>query len=327
MPTNAHPLTEHIATGLPLEYRQLGETSLHVSVVSFGASPLGNVFCETDPAEAAAAVRYAIERGINFFDVSPYYGLTVAETRLGEALEGHRQEVVLATKCGRYGAAEFDFSATRITAEFENSLRRLGTDHVDLLQAHDVEFGDLDQIVEETIPAMRRLQEQGKARYIGITGYSLKSLIETSRRTKVDSILSYCRSNLMVSDMDDVLVPYTQQYGIGLINASVLHMGMLTRRGAPDWHPAPREVRDAGRRVVELCDAHGVDASQLALRFSLDHPGVATTLIGMSTRQQVTDNLSALQLTIDPALLTQIQQIIAPVHNYVWSSGRMENHG
>jgi L-galactose dehydrogenase len=149
MHTNAQPLTEHIATDLPLEYRQLGQTSLHVSVLSFGASPLGNVFYETDPAEAAAAVRYAIKRGINFFDVSPYYGLTVAETCLGEALEGHRQAVVLATKCGRYGAAEFDFSATRITAEFENSLRRLRTDYVDLLQAHDVEFGNLDQIVEE----------------------------------------------------------------------------------------------------------------------------------------------------------------------------------
>jgi L-galactose dehydrogenase len=327
MKSYAHPSTAHTASDFALEYRQLGDTSLKVSVISFGASPLGDVFSQTDPAEGTAAVRYAIERGINFFDVSPYYGLTLAETRLGEALEGHRQDVMLATKCGRYGAEEFDFSAARIITEFGNSLRRLRTDHVDLLQAHDVEFGEVNQIVEETIPAMRRLQEQGKARFIGISGYSLKNLVEVSRRAKVDTILSYCRYNLMVADMDDVLVPYTQQHGIGLINASVLHMGMLTRRGAPDWHPAPPEVRDAGRRIVDLCDEHGVDPSELALKFSLDHPRVATTLVGMSTCEQVEANLRALQLSIDPALLAEIQNILKPIHNYVWPSGRANNHG
>jgi L-galactose dehydrogenase len=315
------------AANLSLEYRQLGHTSLQVSVVSFGASPLGNVFQQTDPAEGVAAVRYAVERGINFFDVSPYYGLTVAETRLGEALQGHRQQVVLATKCGRYGADEFDFSAERITTEFENSLRRLRTDHVDLLQAHDVEFANVEQIVRETLPAMRRLQQQGKARYIGITGYSLKNLVEIARRAEVDTILTYCRSNLMISDIDDLLVPFAQQHGIGILNASVLHMGILTQSGAPDWHPAPPEIHAAGRRIVELCAAHGVDPTQLAIRFSLDYPGVATTLIGMSTRKHVEDNLRALQLRIDPALLTEIQHIVKPVYNYIWPSGRAENHG
>jgi L-galactose dehydrogenase len=327
MKTYAHLSTAYTATDFPLEYRQLGRTSLKVSVVGFGASPLGDVFSQTDPAEATAAIRYSIERGINFFDVSPYYGLTLAETRLGEALEGHRQHVVLATKCGRYGADEFDFSAARVTAELENSLRRLRTDYVDLLQAHDVEFGDVDQIVEETIPAMRRLQEQGKARYIGITGYSLKNLVEIAKRAEVDSILSYCRYNLMISDMDDVLVPFAQQHGIGIINASALHMGILTRQGAPDWHPAPRKIHDAGRSIIEICDAHGVDASELALNFSFAHPGVASTLVGMSTRKQVENNLRALQLSIDPALLAEILKILKPVHNCVWPSGRAENYG
>jgi L-galactose dehydrogenase len=327
MKTEVQPSIGRTSTEHPLEYRRLGATSLQVSVLSFGASPLGDVFQQTEPAEGAAAVRYAIERGINFFDVSPYYGLTLAETRLGEALEGHRQEVVLATKCGRYSADEFDFSAARITAEFENSLRRLRTDYVDLLQAHDVEFGDVDQIVEETIPAMRRLQEQGKAHYIGITGYSLKNLIEISRRVQVDSILTYCRYNLMISDMDDALIPFAQEQGIGIINASALHMGILTRQGAPDWHPAPPAIREAGRRVVAFCDAHGVDASELALRFSLDHAGVATTLVGMSTRKQIEGNLRALQSPIEPALLSEIEKIVKPVYNYVWPSGRIENHG
>ena len=130
-----------------MQYRQLGNTSLRVSILGYGASPLGNAFRVTDPAEGKAAVHLAVERGINYFDVSPYYGLTLAETRLGEALVGLRQNVILATKCGRYGADQFDFSAPRITASIDESLARLQTDYVDLLQAHDVEFGDARQIV------------------------------------------------------------------------------------------------------------------------------------------------------------------------------------
>ena len=188
-----------------MEYRQLGNTSLRISILGYGASPLGNAFRQTDPAEGKAAVHLAVERGINYFDVSPYYGLTLAETRLGEALVGLRQQVVLATKCGRYGADEFDFSAARITAGLEDSLARLQTDYVDLLQAHDVEFGDARQIVEETVPAMRKLQQQGKARFIGITGYSLKNLMAIAAQVKVDSILTYCRYNLMIDDINSAI--------------------------------------------------------------------------------------------------------------------------
>jgi L-galactose dehydrogenase len=119
-----------------MRYRHLGDTSLKVSVLGFGASPLGDVFGTTDPSEGFRAVHLAIDEGINLFDVSPYYGLTLAEERLGMALAGRRNEVVLATKCGRYGESEFDFSAGRITKSLEESLRRLRTDYVDLFQAH-----------------------------------------------------------------------------------------------------------------------------------------------------------------------------------------------
>ena len=307
--------------------RRLGHTDLQVSIVSFGASPLGNVFRQTDPEEGIAAVRYAIDRGINFFDVSPYYGFTVAEEQLGKALEGYRDRIVLATKCGRYGLDTFDFSAQAITAGLEDSLRRLRTDHVDLLQAHDVEFGNVDQIVHETIPAMRRLQQQGKTRYVGITGYSLRNLVEIASRVQVDSILTYCRYNLLISDMDDVLLPFAKEHGIGVINASALHMGILTPRGAPSWHPAPPEVHEAGKKIVEYCEARGIDASEVALKFCFDHDGVASTLVGMSTRAHVDANLRALDLEIDPALLDGIKQIAEPVHNRTWPSGRKENHG
>ena len=310
-----------------MQYRQLGNTSLRVSILGLGASPLGDVFHLTDPAEGAATVHLAVERGINFFDVSPYYGLTLAETRLGEALVGLRQQVVLATKCGRYGADEFDFSAARITAGIEDSLSRLRTDYVDLLQAHDVEFGDVRQIVEETVPAMRKLQAQGKARFIGITGYSLKNLMAIAAQVPVDTILTYCRYNLMIDDIDSALIPFAQQHGIGIINASPLHMGILTERGAPAWHPAPQPIRDAGQRIVTLCRQHGLDASELALRFCLDHPSVASTLVGMSSRAHVERNLKSLDLRIDPALLQEIRATVAPVANLTWPSGLPENFG
>jgi L-galactose dehydrogenase len=309
-----------------MQYRLLGRTELKVSVVGFGASPLGDVFGTTDPAEGKRAVHLAIDEGINFFDVSPYYGLTLAEERLGFALEGRRAKVILATKCGRYGETAFDFSAERITKSLDESLRRLRTDYVDLFQAHDVEFGSAQQIVEETIPAMRRLQRQGKVRYIGITGYPLKVLMRIATAAPVDAILSYCRYNLLIDDMDSVLVPFAERHGIGLINASALHMGILTERGAPGWHPAPKEVLRAADLAAEFCRDHGVDLSQLALRFCFDYPRVASTLVGMSSAKHVASNLRAFEAMADSQMVRQVKAILAPVSNYVWPSGRPENH-
>jgi L-galactose dehydrogenase len=309
-----------------MQYRALGKTDLEVSVVGFGASPLGDVFAVTDSEEGKRAVHLAIEEGINFFDVSPYYGLTLAEDRLGAALQGRRNRVILATKCGRYGESEFDFSAARVFTSMDESLRRLRTDHVDLLQAHDVEFGDTRQIVEETIPAMRLLQEQGKTRYIGITGYPLRTLIRIAAAAPVDTILTYCRYNLLIDDMDTVLMPFALAHGIGVINASGLHMGILTPRGAPAWHPAPPQVHDAARRATEFCRAQGIDLSELALRFCFDYPRVATTLVGMSKRDHVSRNLKAFEASADPQLVRKVRAILAPASDIVWPSGRPENH-
>jgi L-galactose dehydrogenase len=318
-------VTRNLDTERRVERRVLGQTSLEVSILGFGASPLGNVFDQTDPAEGIAAVRYAIDNDINFFDVSPYYGLTLAETQLGKALQGYRHRVVLATKCGRYGAKDFNFSAKRISSELEKSLKRLHTEHVDLLQAHDVEFGDVHQIVEETIPAMRVLQQQGKARYIGITGYSLRNLMQIASRVKVDNILTYCRYNLLIDDMGKMLVPFAKAHGIGVVNASPLHMGIITRRGAPVWHPAPTEVREVGQQIMELCASRGYDASELALKYCFDNKDVASTFVGISSREHVDASLRALQMKGDAALLGDIAERVKPVRNFVWPSGRVEN--
>ncbi len=308
-----------------MKFRTLGRTGASVSPLGFGASPLGDVFRATDPAEGDRAVHYAIDQGINLFDVSPYYGNTLAEERLGKALAGRRGSVFLATKCGRYGDGVFDFSAGRIKASIDESLTRLRTDYVDLLQAHDIEFADAAQIETETIPALREIQRKGKARFIGITGYPLRVMTQIAAAAPVDTILSYCRYNLLISDMDTLLTPFARQKGIGLINASPLHMGILTPRGAPEWHPAPPEVRRAGQQIVALCQQRGVDPSDIALRFCFDHPYAASTLAGMSTRKHVERNLRALTTEIDPELFSEIQRLVEPVKDTVWPSGRPEN--
>ena len=306
--------------------RPLGKTDLSVSLLGFGASPLGDVFGVADPQEGTRAVHHAIDHGINFFDVSPYYGLTLAEKRLGEALHGRRSEVVLSTKCGRYGATEFDFSAARIRRSLDESLERLRTDYVDLFLAHDIEFGDASQIIGETIPALRLLQQEGKVRYVGISGYPPDFLIRVAHAVPVDVILNYCHYNLLADDMNNALVPFAESQRIGLINASPLHMGVLTRQGAPKWHPAPTEVHRAADEAAKFCNAHGIDLSEVALRFCVDNASVATTLIGMSTVLEVDRNLSGLEAAIPVDLLDEVKKILAPVHNTVWPSGRQENN-
>lgn len=302
---------------------------MKVSVISYGASPLGDEFGTTDPNEGIRAVHYAIEHGINYFDVSPYYGRTLAEKRLGAALKGKRDKIYLATKCGRYDldVSGCDYSAARVTKSIDESLERLQTDYVDLLQVHDVEMiANPDQIIEETVPALRKIQKSGKARWVGITGLPLKILRYIAGKVDVDTILTFCRYNLMVTDMDDLLTPLCQRQGIGLINASPLHMRILTDKGAPDWHPAPPEVKEAGRKVVEFCKARGVDVADVAMRYCIDHPYVATTLVGMSKQRHVDANIKSLNFRNTPELLAGIEAIVAPVKNRMWMQGRPENN-
>lgn len=308
-----------------MRYKTLGQTGLSVSIIGFGASPLGDVFGVVTPEQGRAAVHHAIDQGINLFDVSPYYGLTLAEERLGAALKGRRDEVILATKCGRYGAAQFDFSAARVVREFEASLRRLQTDHVDLLQVHDIEFGSIQQVIEETLPALRALQEQGKARFIGVTGYWPELLARTVKSTPVDTVLNYCHSNLLMDDMDAALAEPCGELGIGLMNASPLHMGLLGGNAVPEWHPASDEVKATAAEVVNLCRAHGVEPATVALRACLDHDAVASTFTGFKSVEQVDRALDALTFQTPAELAEAIRALIAPVHNRTWPSGLPEN--
>lgn len=309
-----------------MEYRDLGQTGLKVSVLSFGASSLGSVFRNINEAEGIRTVHTAIDLGINFIDVSPYYGLTKAETVLGKALkEIPRDAYYLATKLGRYGDAEFDFSASRVVTSVDDSLARLNIDHIDLIQCHDIEFGSLDQIVNETIPAMRKLQEQGKVQFIGITGLPLRIFRYVLDRTEVDTILSYCHHTLSDTSLK-TLIPYLKEKQVGIINASPLGLGLLTNRGAPAWHPASDEIKETCARAAAHCRSKGVDIAQLAIQFALDNPDLSTTLVGTANPEHLRQNVEWLETPINYELLAEVQAILAPIRNETWLYGRPENN-
>ncbi|HLK61592.1 MAG TPA: aldo/keto reductase [Chthonomonadaceae bacterium] len=309
-----------------MEYRVLGKTEMKVSALGFGASPLGGVFGEVEQAEATRTVHEAIDLGINFFDVAPFYGITKAETVLGRALQGvPRDRYMLATKVGRYGMSDFDFSAERTVPSVEESLQRLQVETIDLIQCHDIEFGSLDQIVEETLPALRTLQSQGKVRYVGITGLPLQIYPVILSQANVDTVLSYCHYTLYDTSLS-TLLPYLQSQEVGIINASPLAMGLLTNSPPPDWHPAPETLRAACAMAAAICRSKGVDIAALALSFSLQNPSIATTLVGIPNREQLRRNVACVGAPPDAALLTEIQSLFAPVHNLTWPSGRPENN-
>lgn len=311
-----------------MQYRPLGRTGLQVSILSYGASPLGGVFGPIDESAGIDCVRRALDLGINYIDVAPYYGLTRAETVLGRALRGiPRHRYYLATKVGRYGKEprDCDHSARRVVASVDESLARLGVDYVDVIQCHDIEFVSLDQIVEETLPALRRVRDAGKARFIGITGLPLTAFRYVLDRTEVDTVLSYCHYTLNDHSLEHFL-PYLKAKGVGIINASPLAMGLLTHGGMPDWHPAGPEIKEACRRAAEFCRRRGANLSKLAVQFSVSHPDLATTIVGTSHAEKIEQNVRWIEEPLDRELLEEVLRILQPVHNRAWQQGIPENY-
>ncbi|XP_004230657.1 L-galactose dehydrogenase [Solanum lycopersicum] len=312
-----------------LQLRSLGNTGLKLSSVGFGASPLGKVFGDVSEQDAFDAVREAFRLGVNFFDTSPYYGGTLSEKVLGKALKAlkvPRDQYIVSTKCGRYKEG-FDFSAERVTKSIDESLERLQLDYVDMLQCHDIEFGSLDQIVNETLPALLKLKQAGKIRFIGITGLPLGIFTYVLDRVPpgtVDVILSYCHYSVNDSTLEDLL-PYLKSKGVGVISASPLSMGLLTEAGGPEWHPASSELKAACRAAADHCKGKGKNISKLALQYSLANTDISSILVGMKSVKEVEENIAAaLEVAttgMDEEALSEITDILKPVKNQTWPSG------
>ena len=311
-----------------MHYRALGLTGLNVPVLSLGGSSLGGAFRATDDREAIRTVHVALDLGMNFIDVSPYYGATKAETVLGQALKGiGRERYLLATKVGQYGTGQFDFSAARVRTSLDESCARLGVDYIDLLQCHDIEFADLDQIVNETLPALVELRKAGRIGHIGITGLPLKifpSIIDRVGPGVVETILSFCRYELNDTALASI-IPYLSGKGVGIINASPTGMGLLTERGVPSWHPAPPTLIAGAQRAVDYCRSVGADIVKLAVQFCVAHPGIATTLVGSANPENIRKNVAYAEAPIDFELMAKVLELLKPIQNHNFTRGRPEN--
>ena len=307
-----------------MKYRKLGQTGLDVSILSYGASSLGSVFRNIDEAEGIKTVHTAIDNGINLIDVSPYYGLTKAETVLGKAIsEIPRDKFILSTKAGRYGENQFDFSKQRIFSSIEESLTRLQTDYVDILLLHDIEFGSFDQVMQEGIPALQQLKKEGKIRFFGVSGLPLSIFENVLNQTELDVILSYCHYSLNDTSLLS-LVPLLQEKQTGLINASPLSMGLLSSRPVADWHPASEEIRLVCKQAADYCEENGTDLSKLAIQYSIQNETIPTTLVSTASVENIKKNIKWTNEPIDEELLNNVFAILRPIHNKTWPSGNVE---
>jgi aryl-alcohol dehydrogenase-like predicted oxidoreductase len=311
-----------------MEYRELGRTGLTVSVVGYGTAPLGDMFGLTDEDAALQSAYRALDAGINFFDSSPFYGKGLAEERLGKVLRGRRQEIIVGTKAGRYGPDEFDFSAERIRRGFEESLRRLGTDYVDILQLHDVEFVDLEGPIGEGYGELVRLREAGMCRFIGMTGYPTAMTRRVMTECDLDVTLSYAHCTLLDACLTDEVLPLAQERRVGVMNAAAVALGLLTPAGPPR-HIAEvvgERICTVARRVVEVCQRQGADVSFLANQYSIQRSGCATTLIGTAKQRHLESAVAAVEEPIDEDLLAEVLAAVGPDRGRHWISGLPQNN-
>ncbi|KAK7010209.1 L-galactose dehydrogenase [Biomphalaria glabrata] len=311
-----------------MPYRCLGNTGLVVSALSFGASSLGSVFRSTIEDESVEIVKKAIRSGINYVDTAPWYGQRKSETILGKALKDiPRSSYYIATKVGRYEkdvTKMFDFSTDKTFWSVNQSLNLLGLEYIDVIQIHDIEFApSLDIILQETLPALQKLKEEGKVKYIGITGYPLepiKSVIEQSS-IKIDVVLSYCRATMNDNILKEWL-PYFQSRQVGVVNASPIGMGLLSSRGPPEWHPAPEKIKQTCTLAAAYCQERGVDISRLGLRFSLDQVDIPTTLVSTASLENLSKNLESVYTPLSDLETKVTQEVMErffqPLNNAHW---------
>ena len=306
--------------------RTLGRTGLRLSALGFGASSLGGVFHSLREEDGIRAVFAAIEGGINFIDVSPYYGYYKAEQVLGKALRQiPRDKYILSTKVGRYGqdgVNSWDYSAKRARESVYESMERLGVDYIDLINVHDIEFADLTQVCEETLPALVALREEGVVGHVGITDLQLENLqyvVEHVPEGTVESVLNFCHYCLCDDKLLDFL-DFFESRGIGVINASPLSMGLLSRRGAPAWHPAPTPLQDACRRAAARCAAAGYPIERLAVEYAVQEPRIASTLFSTTSAENVRANIAYAAQKPDPTILQAVREEIGDAFRISWKN-------
>ena len=309
-----------------MQRRALGQTGLQLPILSFGASSLGQEFRQVDLQEALKAVPAALECGMNFIDTSPFYGRGMSEVLLGVALKGiPRESYILGTKLGRYSKSHFDFSARRVVESVDISLDRLGVEYLDIMLCHDIEFVNMQQIVDETLPALRAEQKKGKVKFVGVSGYPMKMFKFILDQAPLDVVLSYNHYTIQNTMFGD-LIPYLKSKGVGIMNAAPFSARLLTNDPLPPWHKATPLVRETAQKAAAHCRSKGVDLAQLALQFSVAHPEISTCVTGSANPNRVREWAKWIEQPLDTKLLAEVQEIIKPIHNWYYCEGRPENN-
>ncbi|MEL7497336.1 MAG: aldo/keto reductase [Planctomycetota bacterium] len=309
-----------------MKKRPLGNTGLDLTILGFGASSMGAEFRSVDIQESLKSVRTALDRGMNVVDTSPYYGRGQSEVLLGYALaDVPRDSYVLCTKLGRYAPEHFDFSSRRVEESIDISLERMRTDYLDIVLCHDPEYVDLQYLVDETIPALRRIKEQGKVRFIGMSGYPMKIFREVLAQADLDVILSYNHytlQNTMLADEADWL----KAKGVGIMNAAPFSARLLTTAPLPEWHKATPKVREICKKAAEHCTNAGSDIAKLAVQYSIANEDFATCITGSANPNRVGQWCDWIDEPIDESLLAEVLEILKPIHNWFYIEGRPENN-
>ncbi len=310
-----------------MQTRRLGKTDLDLPILSFGASSLGAEFRGVTLDEVFASIRVALELGMNFIDTSPFYGRGMSEVLLGVALKNiARDSYKICTKLGRYDVGHFDFSARRVAESIDVSLHRLGCGHLDIVLCHDIEFVPLQQIIEETLPALRKQQQAGKVRYVGISGYPQKIFHEVLKQAELDCVLSYNQYTLQNTRFADETIPMLKERQVGVMNGGPFSARLLTNSKLPVWFRDPAEVQAAARKAAEHCESKGVDIAQLALQFCLLNQDITTTVAGSANPNNIRKWAQWASQPLDEQLLDEVLEILKPVHNVGHREGLPENN-
>ena len=322
-----------------MEYRTLGTTGVRVSTHCLGAMMFGS-WGNTDVDACVRMVHEALDAGINFVDTADVYSAGGSEEIVGTALADRRDEVALATKVhGRMGPGKNDEGNSRlwITREVESSLRRLGTNHIDLYQIHRPEP---QTAIDETLGALTDLQRSGKIRYFGSStfpGWQLEEAAWVAERNGLSRFRTEQPPySIFVRQIELDVLPVAQRLGMGVLVWSPLCRGWLTgryRREAFDRSPEARAARVGGRgmgwqfdesrpeiqrkldlveELAKLAAEAGVTMTHMAIAFALEHPGVTSAIIGPRTPEQLADLLSGADVRLERPILDAIDELVAP---------------
>jgi aryl-alcohol dehydrogenase-like predicted oxidoreductase len=289
-----------------LEHRRLGSSDLDISVVGIGTAPIGSSpawridWGVQDEGEAVRAIQAAIDLGVNWIDTAPFYGWGRAEEIVGRAIRGRRDRVLLFTKCGTFRDAagdgdHMDLSPAAIRTDLDESLRRLGVDHVDLLQPHDV---DPEVPIEESWGEVHRLIAEGKVRHGGLSNHDIDLMQRAQMVGPV--IAAQHRFNMVSREIERDVLPFCRDRGIGVLSWGSLAEGLLTegfdvdrlergdfRRTRPNFQePRYGRIRRLTRELASMAADEGHSASDLALAWQLSRPGMTAAIVGIRSVEE-----------------------------------------